>query len=170
VQRDGQFTRSALRTPVEPLYCDSNATTGHAQYTEPLEGIKHICYCRFDVTSAVIDQRTQAESSHPQQHNNMAEVIRDEDVRRRVRLAQEFLDPGMLDAVSGGPRLTNPRRRCCKAKLPSRHFGHVEPRTAATHSASSSCAHEQYARAHTDPRRSAWMRSDRTTASWPTAS
>lgn len=25
----------------------------------------------------------------------MAEVIRDEEVRRRIRLAQEFLDPGM---------------------------------------------------------------------------
>lgn len=30
----------------------------------------------------------------------MAEVIRDEEVRRRVRLAQEFLDPGTLDNAS----------------------------------------------------------------------
>jgi hypothetical protein len=30
----------------------------------------------------------------------MAEVIRDEEVRRRVRLAQEFLDPGMFGGVS----------------------------------------------------------------------
>lgn len=29
----------------------------------------------------------------------MAEVIRDEDVRARVRAAQEFLDPGMLTAA-----------------------------------------------------------------------
>jgi hypothetical protein len=80
----------------------------------------------------------------------MGEVIRDEDVKRRVRLAQEFLDPGMLDAIAGGPRLTKPCRRCREAKLPSRHFGHVEPRTAETHSASPLCAHEQHAQAHTD--------------------
>ncbi len=30
----------------------------------------------------------------------MAEVIRDEDERRRMRLAQEFLDPGMsMDTI-----------------------------------------------------------------------
>jgi hypothetical protein len=29
----------------------------------------------------------------------MAEVIRDEEVRRRVRLAQEFLDPGAFGGV-----------------------------------------------------------------------
>lgn len=28
----------------------------------------------------------------------MTEVIRDEEVRRRIRLAQEFLDPGMHSA------------------------------------------------------------------------
>ena len=31
----------------------------------------------------------------------MGEVIRDEDQRRRVRLAQEFLDPGMSGARHG---------------------------------------------------------------------
>lgn len=33
----------------------------------------------------------------------MAEVIRDEEVRRRVRLAQEFLDPGTLDKALKWP-------------------------------------------------------------------
>jgi hypothetical protein len=36
----------------------------------------------------------------------MGEVIRDEDQRRRVRLAQEFLDPGMR-RIDFGRKSTN---------------------------------------------------------------
>jgi hypothetical protein len=37
----------------------------------------------------------------------MAEVIRDEEVRRRVRLAQEFLDPGMFSRLQMKLMLTS---------------------------------------------------------------
>jgi hypothetical protein len=69
----------------------------------------------------------------------MGEVIRDEDFRRRVRLAQEFLDPGKSEVIGAGVLLTGVRRRCHKAQLPTRHSGDAEPRPAETHSMPPSC-------------------------------
>jgi hypothetical protein len=36
----------------------------------------------------------------------MGEVIRDEDLRARVRLAQEFLDPGTPESIAASSMLT----------------------------------------------------------------
>jgi hypothetical protein len=73
----------------------------------------------------------------------MGEVIRDEDFNRRVRHAQEFLDPGRWEAIGDESRLTSLRRRCYEAKLPARHSGDAEPRTAETHSTSLCYDHNQ---------------------------
>jgi hypothetical protein len=90
----GTYAKRAIANPISPLFTVEPIATP-ILFSIPTD----ILHCP-SVDSWNLFSHRKRNTTFPSSCNlfTMAEPIRDEDKRRRTKLAEEFLDPGMLNA------------------------------------------------------------------------